>query len=195
MARIRLSCALTAFLWLGGNYWCVVVESFVLARISTSASAVVVRQAKNDQHEEPPDDGSIPQLPAFQSHKAGPGVVADESGSNQQFQAKPFVASRKFQLQYTCKVCETRNSHAVSRIAYLKGVVIARCKGCDSQHLISDNLGYTGGFPNKNETTIEEHFAGGVSRVSKEVFDLEQIMHHDADSGSILGDNGELALE
>jgi hypothetical protein len=118
------------------------------------------------------------------------------------------VASRQFQLQYTCKVCESRNQHTVSRIAYRQGVVIARCKGCDTQHLIADHLGFTGGFPGSgssrnNETrtaTIEEHFAdtgaGVVNRVSREVFDLELVLQvHDAKSGSIMGENGELAME
>jgi len=150
------------------------------------------RRNNNDGGDSVDTSGEIPQLPAFQSHKTGP--AAEPEGEFQ----KPFVASRKFQLQYTCNVCETRNKHSVSRIAYSKGVVIARCKGCDTQHLIADNLGFTGGFPNKNETTIEEHFAdGGVNRVSKEVFDLEHVLQgYDSTSGSvIMGEDGELALE
>lgn len=164
-----------------------------------------------DEDDDEEDDAStqvstsgIPQLPAFQSHKTGPAAPAA-------LPQQPMVASRQFQLQYTCKLCETRNQHTVSRIAYRQGVVIARCKGCDTQHLIADHLGFTGGFPrssdissnnnnNNNETrtaTIEEHFADGVvNRVSKEVFDLERVLQgHDAKSGSIMGENGELAME
>ena len=173
------------------------------------------RRRHHDRYDEEDDDDTstqvytsgIPQLPAFQSHKTGPAAPA--------LPQQPMVASRQFQLQYTCKVCETRNQHTVSRIAYRQGVVIARCKGCDAQHLIADHLGFTGGFPtkssdsdfsssnsnnNNNETrtaTIEEHFADGVvNRVSKEVFDLERVLQgHDAKSGSIMGENGELAME
>jgi mitochondrial protein import protein ZIM17 len=116
---------------------------------------------------------------------------------------KPFVANHKFQLQYTCNVCETRNYHNVSRIAYRQGVVITRCKGCDSQHLIADNLGWTdynGGFQGNKTNTIEDYFAGDekvqVSRVSTEVFELEKILQsYDSKSGAIIGDDGKLALE
>lgn len=32
---------------------------------------------------------------------------------------KPFVASKKFQMSYTCKICGERNTHMVSRIGKL----------------------------------------------------------------------------
>jgi hypothetical protein len=107
------------------------------------------------------------------------------------------VVARKFELQYTCKVCETRNCHKVSRTAYNKGVVIATCQGCTSQHLIADNLGFTNLW--KEEGTIEDYFAnqGGekVSRVSKDVFNLEKTLGYDASSGAIVGADGKPALE
>lgn len=95
------------------------------------------------------------------------------------------VGTEKFELQYTCKVCETRNSHRVSRMAYRNGVVITVCKGCMSKHLIADNLGwtkYSGGFVSDDINTIEDFFsskgkADEVNRVSPEVFDLEKSLH------------------
>ena len=76
---------------------------------------------------------------------------------------------------------EVGNTHSVSRIAYTRGVVITTFKGCSSQHLVAYDLGFTGGFQGKNETTtIEEYFADQeeedqhVKRVTKEVFDLAQ---------------------
>lgn len=38
------------------------------------------------------------------------------------------IGSEKFELQYTCNVCETRNFHKVSRMAYRNGIVITVCK-------------------------------------------------------------------
>ncbi|CAE8675304.1 unnamed protein product [Polarella glacialis] len=51
------------------------------------------------------------------------------------------VAPRKFRLLFTCKICETRNSHMISRLAYQQGIVIATCPGCSSKHLIADKTG------------------------------------------------------
>ena len=73
-----------------------------------------------DENESTRESG-IPQLPAigsssFQSSGGGlPPTVQQEKGNDSQ---TAFV-SPKFQLQYTCKVCNTRNCHLVSRIGTL----------------------------------------------------------------------------
>jgi len=99
-------------------------------------------------------------------------------------------------------------------MAYRKGVVIAMCKGCGSKHLIADNLGwsnYIGGFDFDNgERDIEAYMAnreeenggedGGVEkdlvmRVTKEVFDLENVLYGGGGGGSSNGEEQVLSVK
>lgn len=97
------------------------------------------------------------------------------------------VVSDRFELQYTCNKCDTRNSHQVSRLAYQKGVVIAVCKGCMAKHLIADNLGWSGFIPQggftEGATNIENTAGMGdeVHRVTKDVFELENMLYNGPD--------------
>jgi hypothetical protein len=86
--------------------------------------------------------------------------------------------------------------------AYRNGVVITVCKGCESKHLIADNLGWTdydGGFEG-DTNTIEDYFVAkgqkdSVNRVSQDVFQLEKLLDIQTDSGSIIGEDGKPAME
>lgn len=50
-------------------------------------------------------------------------------------------------MLYTCGVCGTRQNRSFTKHAYNKGVVMVRCEGCKSLHLIADNLGFFGDEP------------------------------------------------
>jgi hypothetical protein len=86
--------------------------------------------------------------------------------------------------------------------AYRTGVVIADCKGCESKHLIADHLGWTdydGGFEG-DTNTIEDYFVEKglkekVNRVSQDVFALEKLLNIQTNSGSIVGEGGNPAME
>jgi hypothetical protein len=66
----------------------------------------------HDRDDAEQDERKIPMLPAIGGSSFGdqslnaPGLSSD----------KPSFVGEKFELQYTCKVCETRNTNRVSRI-------------------------------------------------------------------------------
>ena len=82
-------------------------------------------------------------------------------------QQKPKAMVDRFDMQFTCKLCETRNEHSISRKAYTKGTVIVTCPGCDATHLVADNLNWIeDDFKNLEEFMAKQ--GKPVTRIAKD---------------------------
>lgn len=81
----------------------------------------------------------------------------------------------KFQIMFTCKICNHRNSKFITKLAYYKGVVIIICDGCGNKHLIADNLNwFTDMDGKKNIEDIMAEKGEVVQKIMSE--DLEFIL-------------------
>ncbi|KAF8246890.1 hypothetical protein K440DRAFT_506947, partial [Wilcoxina mikolae CBS 423.85] len=45
-----------------------------------------------------------------------------------------------YHLTFTCRPCQTRSTHTVSKQAYHGGTVLIQCPGCKNRHVITDHL-------------------------------------------------------
>lgn len=71
-------------------------------------------------------------------------------------------------LAFTCKKCNDRSSHLISKQAYQGGTVLVQCPHCKNRHLIADHLKIF----NDKSITIEDILALQGESVGKECQDL-----------------------
>ncbi|KAG9441760.1 hypothetical protein H6P81_017614 [Aristolochia fimbriata] len=88
---------------------------------------------------------------------ANDGYVKYKASSSLKMSARHDLA-----MIFTCRVCETRSVKTVCRESYEKGVVVARCGGCNNLHLIADRLGWFG-----EPGSVEEFLAARGEEVRK----------------------------
>ena len=103
--------------------------------------------------------------PAAKSGKVPPTKPKTKSGKVPQ--TKPKAKSDRFDLQFTCNICETRNEHSISRHAYAKGTVIVTCPSCNTTHLVADNLNWI----EDDFKNLEEYMAKQGTPVTRVVRD------------------------
>jgi protein import protein ZIM17 len=72
------------------------------------------------------------------SHSHGHGHSHNHAGVAGE---KPMKIDRPMlMIAFTCKKCDTRSSHVMSKQAYEHGTILVQCPGCKSRHLIADHL-------------------------------------------------------
>ena len=94
-------------------------------------------------------------------------ILAKETPSSKQAQSKPKSKRERFELQFTCNVCDAPNSHSISWHAYTKGTVLVTCPGCNASHLIADNLNWI----EDDFKNLEDYMAKRGTPVSRVVTD------------------------
>ncbi|AET37795.1 Zim17p Ecym_2037 [Eremothecium cymbalariae DBVPG len=98
-------------------------------------------------------------------------------------------------IAFTCKKCNTRSSHSMSKQAYTKGTVLIQCPGCTNRHLIADHLKIF----NDNHITIEDIMRSKGESVATTTDDLafedipdslkQVIGHHAKDAPQHINEN------
>lgn len=78
------------------------------------------------------------------------------------------IDQQKLLLAFTCKKCDERSSHVISKQAYSKGTVLVECPKCKNRHLIADHLKIF----NDKRITVEDILRAKGELISKDSNDL-----------------------
>lgn len=83
-------------------------------------------------------------------------------------------AEKRLLIGFTCKKCQHRTHRTMSHHAYHNGIVLIECPGCQTRHLIADNLGWFKDTPNAARKIEEMTEEVGEIRRSLEILNGEE---------------------
>jgi hypothetical protein len=89
------------------------------------------------------------------------------------------LEKQRMLIGFTCNKCNTRSYKFMSKKAYQQGVVIIKCDGCKSKHLIADHLGWFDST--KNTGTIEDIMKEKGETVEKLTLDPADLLNSNHD--------------
>ncbi|KAF8536205.1 DNL zinc finger-domain-containing protein, partial [Trichophaea hybrida] len=61
-----------------------------------------------------------------------------------------------YHLTFTCRPCQARSTHTVSKQAYHGGTILIQCPGCKNRHVITDHLKIFGDTRRTLEDILKE---------------------------------------
>ena len=108
-------------------------------------------------------DDASPRVPADAAPAAAPAGDAEASVAD----AAAANPRKDLYMMFTCGKCGVRAVKGFSRQAYENGVVIVRCPGCQSQHLVADRYGWFGA-----PGDVEDFLASRGEAVTRAAADL-----------------------
>lgn len=78
--------------------------------------------------------------PIAQRFNTPASIRFNSTAGNDSKTAQLKVDKPEMMIAFTCKKCDTRSSHVMSKQAYTSGTVLITCPGCKNRHLIADHL-------------------------------------------------------
>ena len=111
-------------------------------RTAVSRSFATFQALRNeDEHNHGHTHNGKPCAGHSHTHNGKPCSGHGHSHSHVDANGRPIKMDKPMlMLAFTCKKCDTRSSHVMSKQAYESGTIMVQCPGCKSRHLIADHL-------------------------------------------------------